>query len=228
MLCAEIMGRLETHDLPSVFSLLDQIPPLQAINCLMKAFYNQDSLERWYAISAFGRAVALLAKSDMERARVVMRRLMWTLNDESGGIGWGAPEAMGEALANCQQLADEYSRILLSYIREDGNYLEYLPLRRGALWGLMRLAQAWPDLMRKIEAEKWLIEYLSDQDPESKGLAILALGFSSSLNARRILQEIEIDEEAVFTVYLNGSLKRFSLQDAINMALKSLNSISGS
>ena len=27
-----------------------------------------------------------------------------------------------------------YFRILLSYIRTDGNFLEYEPLRRGALW----------------------------------------------------------------------------------------------
>lgn len=25
----------------------------------------------------------------MDSARIVMRRLMWSLNDESGGIGWG-------------------------------------------------------------------------------------------------------------------------------------------
>ena len=43
--------------------------------------------------------VSRLADSDMEAARVIMRRLMWNLNDESGGIGWGSPEAMGEILA---------------------------------------------------------------------------------------------------------------------------------
>jgi hypothetical protein len=43
-----------------------------------------------------GEVMAHLADKDMESARVIMRRLMWSLNDESGGIGWGAPEAMGE------------------------------------------------------------------------------------------------------------------------------------
>jgi len=58
----------------------------------------------------------------MESARVIMRRLMWSLNDESGGIGWGAPEAMGEIMARHEQLTKEYSAILGSYIREDGKF----------------------------------------------------------------------------------------------------------
>jgi len=40
-----------------------------------------------------------------------MRRLMWNLNDESGGIGWGNPEAMGEILACHEALANEYAPI---------------------------------------------------------------------------------------------------------------------
>lgn len=58
-----------------------------------------------------------------------MCRLMWTLNDESGGIGWGAPETMAEAMACHPHIAEEYVCILLFYIREDGNFLEYEPIR---------------------------------------------------------------------------------------------------
>ena len=54
-----------------------------------------------------GAVVAHLAEKDMESARVVMRRLMCSLNDESGGIGWGAPEAMGEIIASHEGLASE-------------------------------------------------------------------------------------------------------------------------
>ena len=58
-----------------------------------------------------GALVFSLAEQDMESARVVMRRLMWNLNDESGGIGWGSPEAMGEIMARHSGLAEEYSKI---------------------------------------------------------------------------------------------------------------------
>jgi len=92
--------------------------------------------------------MATLADADMEAARVVMRRMIWQLNEESGGIGWGMPEAMGETMARHEGLAQEYAHMLVSYIQEDGNFLEHVPLQRGVLWGLGRLAQARP----------WLVE----------------------------------------------------------------------
>jgi hypothetical protein len=95
-----------------------------------------------------GVTVARLANQDMEAARIVMRRFMWSLNDESGGIGWGAPEAMAECLASHAGLAGEYTKILVSFMREDGFYLELPSLQRGLMWGIGRLAQVRPQLLR--------------------------------------------------------------------------------
>ena len=89
-----------------------------------------------------GQVVSNLADTDMESARVVMRRLIWNLNDESGGIGWGSPEAMGDIMACHQRLAEEYHRLLISYVRPEGNFLEHPQLQKGLLWGLARLARS--------------------------------------------------------------------------------------
>ena len=104
-----------------------------------------------------------------------MRRLMWMLNDESGGIGWGAPEAMAEAMACHPRLAEEYVRILLSYIREDGNFLEYEPLRRGALWGIGRLARVYPEMLIELDAARYIRPYPEPDDPLSRSLSARAL-----------------------------------------------------
>ncbi|MBU2622772.1 MAG: HEAT repeat domain-containing protein, partial [Proteobacteria bacterium] len=95
-----------------------------------------------------GDVVSSVADADIESARVVMRRLMWNLNDESGGIGWGSPEAMGEIIARNMQLGEEFSRILISYINKDGNYLENEVLQQGVIWGIGRIAGVKPHLMR--------------------------------------------------------------------------------
>ncbi|NPA94793.1 MAG: HEAT repeat domain-containing protein [Thermodesulfobacteria bacterium] len=179
---------LRAGELPPIMELVDSLPPKKLISPLIRSFYQPQGLERWLAIRAFGRAVSRLAQEDMEQARIVMRRLMWSLNDESGGIGWGAPEAMAEAMAQNETLAREYARILLSYIWEDGNFLEHLPLRRGALWGLYRLAQTRPDIFREIEAWKILRPYLDDEDPESKALAIMAVAHSGQ---KELCQDLE-------------------------------------
>ena len=166
---------LSSEDFEQVLSELRKISPRKAINPIISVFYDSNPELRQKAINAFGQVVADLANKDMEAARVVMRRLMWTLNDESGGIGWGAPEAMAEAMACHPRLAEEYVRILLSYIREDGNFLEYEPLRRGALWGIGRLAQIYPEMLIELNAAKYIRLYLKDDDESSRKLSAWAL-----------------------------------------------------
>ena len=166
---------LSSEDFEQVLGELRKISPRKAINSIISIFYDSDPELRQKAINAFGQVVADLANKDMEAARVVMRRLMWTLNDESGGIGWGAPEAMAEAMACHPRLAEEYVRILLSYIREDGNFLEYEPLRRGALWGIGRLSQIYPEMLIELNAAKYIRPYLEDDDESSRKLSAWAL-----------------------------------------------------
>ncbi|MFO8241520.1 MAG: HEAT repeat domain-containing protein [Dissulfuribacterales bacterium] len=168
----ELLG---SGDLEQVVNEMRKISPRKAINPLISAFYDSDPEIRLKAVKAFGQLVADLAEENMEEARVVMRRLMWTLNDESGGIGWGAPDAMAEAMACSPRLAEEYVRILISYIREDGNLLEFEPLRRGALWGIGRLAQVYPEMMRELEAAKYVRPYLEDDNESSREMSAWAL-----------------------------------------------------
>ncbi|MBF0467297.1 MAG: hypothetical protein HQK61_00175 [Desulfamplus sp.] len=117
-----------------------EFPPAKSINPLFSFIQNSNENIKWRAVRAMGKVVAKMASKNLESARVVMRRLMWSLNDESGGIGWGAPEAMGEIMAQDERLASEYKKILLSYVDEKGNFLEHEPLRKGAVWAIERLS----------------------------------------------------------------------------------------
>lgn len=156
-------------------------PPQRLVSPLFTSLYALEDLVRWHGVTAFGHVVPRLAQEDMNAARVVLRRFMWNLTDESGGIGWGSPEAMGEILANHDGLAREYSKILISYIvikKGPDNYLEFFPLRKGAYWGIARLSQAQSDLAR--QATDNLIEALSiEKSPLALGLICLALGYLS-------------------------------------------------
>jgi hypothetical protein len=133
---------------------LRQIPDKQLAGPLFSYFYNGNELLKFRSVSAMGVLTAQLAEYNMERARIILRRIMWNLNDESGGIGWGSPEAMGEILALCPKLAEEFNSILLSYLDPDGNYIEHEMLQRGVLWGI----------------GTYLKEYRSGLDYKSKGL----------------------------------------------------------
>ena len=144
----KVLELLGSHDLDQSIERLLELPARRVINPLFSFILSADPAIHWPAVTAMGAVAARLAEQDMEPARVIMRRFMWQLNDESGGIGWGCPESMGEATARHRGLADEFSPVLISYIREDGNFLEYEPLQRGAVWAIGRLAQDRPRLAR--------------------------------------------------------------------------------
>ncbi|SMC95916.1 hypothetical protein SAMN02746065_11732 [Desulfocicer vacuolatum DSM 3385] len=133
----------EAQSLEGILSL----PPGKSVNALFTYIQHTTEAVKWRAITAMGRVVLQIYEDKPESARIIMRRLMWSLNDESGGIGWGAPEAMGEIMALNKKIAWEYRNLLLSYVDSEGNYLEYAPLRKGAVWAIKRVTEAHPDVM---------------------------------------------------------------------------------
>ena len=141
-----IYDLLQMTDEAAAMEKILEYPAQKVINPLFSFIQHTDEPVKWRAVRAMGRVVSHMAENNIESARIVMRRLMWSLNDESGGIGWGAPEAMGEIMAQDQRLADEYHHMLISYLDEKGNYLEYEPLRRGAVWAVNRLCSSRPDM----------------------------------------------------------------------------------
>jgi HEAT repeat protein len=184
---------LMSSDIEAVINELRQLPLKQVINPLIGALCSTDETVRWHAITALGPIVADLADRDMEAARVVMRRFMWSLNDESGGIGWGAPEAMGEIMANHAGLAQEYGHMLVAYMREEGFFLELEMLQRGLMWGLGRLAQIRPSLLRERNTVLHLLPYLNSSDTAVRGLAARTLGLLQAKEAVPSLKKLSSD-----------------------------------
>jgi HEAT repeat protein len=197
-----VFDLLATKNFNQALEALCALPARQAINPLFSFFCSADQDIRWKAITATGAVVANLAAEDMESARVVMRRMIWNLNDESGGIGWGVPEAMGEIMARHEGLAGEYANILVSYAREDGNFLEHEPLQRGVLWGLGRLAQVRPHLLQDLVPH--LQRHLCSEDVTLRGLAAWTMGMIGARQARSSLEAL-VEDQAEVLLYLNGA-----------------------
>ncbi|MCE5335108.1 MAG: hypothetical protein LLG06_11050 [Desulfobacteraceae bacterium] len=183
-----------------------EAPPERLIGPLISLLCATDDLVRWRAVRAIGITVAGMAEDSPEAARDIFRRLMWSLNDESGGIGWGAPEAMGEIMAESAVLSCEYYRILLSYIDESGNPLENDLLERGVLWGIGRLARSRPELI--LQAEPSVRRQLHSADPVKRGLAVWALGFLRLSGEVAAALVPLLNDEAELAVYQDGGFRR--------------------
>lgn len=214
-----IAGLLYQDDLDKALEELCRLPGLQAVNPLFSLLLHQEEKPRWRAVIAMGVVVKNLADTNMEGGRTVMRRLMWSLNEESGGIGWGAPEAMAEIMACHEGLAEEFSAVFTSYMDKAGNFLEYEVLQRGVLWGLARLAVARPDLVRGAVAH--VGKYLESTDAAVRGLAARAAGLLMAANVRPQLQAL-VDDNAEFRSFIDTQLVNLRVGEVAEQALASL------
>jgi hypothetical protein len=214
-----IAGLLYQDDLDKAFEELCRLPGLQAVNPLFSLLLHQEEKPRWRAVIAMGVVVKNLADTNMEGGRTVMRRLMWSLNEESGGIGWGAPEAMAEIMARHEGLAEEFSAVFTSYMDRSGNFLEYEVLQRGVLWGLARLAVARPDLVRGSVAH--ISQYLESTDAAVRGLAAQAAGLLMAAEVRPQLQAL-VDDTAEFRSFIDTQLVNLRVGEVAEQALASL------
>ncbi len=180
-----------------------EAPDLQVVNYLLSFLFHPVPLVKWRAVTALGLVVNRMADENVEAARNIMRRLIWSLNDESGGIGWGSAEAMGEIMAANETLAREYCCILLSYVQDEGNPLENPLLERGVLWGIGRLAQGRPELLGGCGCH--LVPYLRSEDPIHRGFALWALGF---LKERLPVRELAalMEDRSEIQIYESGAL----------------------
>ena len=215
----QVLTLLRSDDVEPAMETLCGLPLRKVVSPLFSFLYHHDLKVRWRAVEAMGLVVARLADEDQESARVVMRRLMWNLNDESGGIGWGSPEAMGAVLVRHEGLAEEYAHVLMSYTREDGNYLEHEILQRGLLLGIGRLAEVRPRLL--TDAERLLVPYLRSPDAAVRGLAARVVGVLGIVSARPVLLELTGDKASIET-FMHGTVVHLRVADLAKEALERL------
>ena len=213
----QVFNLLQAEDFNTGLQALGELPPRKVVNPLFGLLHHHSPV-RWRAVAAMGKVVAAMADQDLESARVIMRRLMWNLNDESGGMGWGSPEAMGEIMARHRRLGEEYATILISYLNPGGNYLEHEGLQQGLLWAVGRLAGAHPDLA--APALDFLLPFLTSPDPTLRGLSVWCAGLLPA-QGNEIRRQLSVSrgDRAVVELYLDGRMEKVTIADLARAVL---------
>jgi hypothetical protein len=135
-----------------------------ALGRLIAFLFDKDPLIIWRAIEALGRTAGYVAERNPEKVRKTLRRLLWLMNDESGGICWYAPEAIAEIIVNVPSLKTEFGVILLSFLYEE-------PFERGVRWGIYRLvSEGLPDGELKDAIIARTAHLLADLDHPDAGI----------------------------------------------------------
>ncbi|MGI9568250.1 MAG: DVU0298 family protein, partial [Desulfobulbia bacterium] len=176
----------------------------------------------------FGFVVPAIAVDDIEEARVIMRRFLWMLNDESGGIGWGVPEAMAEVMYHSHPLSWEYLHMLVSYtlddgpaMFQDGNFLELDLLQEGVMWGLCRVAPIYKDELLNLGLGENIDVYFCSKNSCVKGLACRLAGLLN-LKEHRLSIAAALQDLRPVRLYHEGQIVESTVAELAEAAVKGI------
>lgn len=159
----EIKGSLLNGDFDRIASLV--LKEKGIFRTLISLTYDKTDLVCWRAIEAMGKAVGALKQKDPNLARNIVQRLLWSLSEESGGIGWSAPDMLGEIVINAPELFPDIPPIILSFKDEES----FLP---GVLWAMGRMASSGIDGLDRDLCRDIIIVSLNNKSPYVRGLSI--------------------------------------------------------
>lgn len=143
----------------------------RTLSFLTALTYDQESLISWRAVEALGLAASKISEKDIAYVRNHLRRLFWLLTDESGGIGWRAPEAIAEIIRQQPDYFREFIPILVNLM--DTVPEDALRFRASWLWAMGRLAGVLQDKTQNVLP--WIYPCLGDPDSQVRGMAVWCL-----------------------------------------------------
>lgn len=156
---------LLNRDFPALIASAENNP--NPFRLLISFQFNSNLLICMRAVEALGKVAALYAVDDLESLKKLIRRFFWMMNDESGNVGWYAPEAIGEILHNVPILIPEYAHLLPSFLVEE-------PFEKGTRIAIARIAEIDKSPFDLPTCKK-LVQSLDDFDANIRGSSLVAL-----------------------------------------------------
>jgi hypothetical protein len=187
----------------------------RVLGSLVTLTYAADVRIRCRAVEAIGVAASRIAEDDPDHVRELLRRLMWLINDESGGICWRAPEAMAEVLRRLPTLYADYiplvTSLLVNLEEED---LERF--RTGILRAIGRLgARARDDFQDVAPA---VVSALTNPDPQVRGMAAWCLQEVGRADLLAGCPGLIVDHEPI-DLYEDGMITRTTVSQLVQRTL---------
>ncbi|MCX7793083.1 MAG: HEAT repeat domain-containing protein [Thermodesulfovibrionales bacterium] len=179
--------------------LLELGEPSKVVRALVSLSYDKTSEIAWRSIEAIGRIVAIVAKERAEFGKDLLRRLLWSIRDEAGGIGWSSPEIIGEIVRNDPERYRDIPKILWSFMDEEF-------LRKGILWAMGRIGEVSPEL---VEFALPFLRLIAKNDSDRE------MRFYASWTLCKVGEEYsgtERDEKKVL-IYDDGVLKEMAFSE---------------
>jgi hypothetical protein len=187
----------------------------RVLGSLVALTYDADPQIGWRAVEALAAAASRVAADDPDHVREHLRRLLWLMSEESGGVCWHAPEAMAEIVRREPEAFAEYIPIVVSLIeslaQEDLGHF-----KAGTLRAIGRLEAVGGDHIQDVIPA--VTSALLDSDPQVRGMAVWCLNETGRAELVADRPELLSDEGPV-DLYEDGRLVRTSVSQLVGRAL---------
>jgi hypothetical protein len=193
-----IKGLLKLRAYDQVADMAEQDKGI--IRWLISLSYDKEDVISWRAIEAIGVISRTFSQGKTGIMRDTVRRLLWSMGEESGGIGWSAPEMLGEIVTGDPDAFNDIIPILWSFKEEE-------MFRAGIVWAMERIAMVRPELVAFIIQE--LPGMLEDRNPVVRGYTVRLMGIlPEALNTESGRQKISklLGDISAVPVYTGGQL----------------------
>lgn len=185
-----IKSGLEANDLGPL--VLAAQADRKVMSALVRLAYDKETLVGARSIKAMGLIARELARTDPECLRETCRKLLWSLSDESGGIGWSAPEMLGEIVAADPKRFADIIPLVASVYEADEHVF-----RPGVLYALAKVGEQAPE--RVLPHADIVLKGLSDPNPLARIFALEALKSLTGCIGAHVLTEACGLVQALFT-----------------------------
>ena len=170
----ELAPLFEREDETALVAAARETPGL-VVRFLTGRLYAQDEREKWRAVRAFGalaRAPGVLTDA---RVHDLLQRFLWALNDESGAVPYGVPEAMGEILAARPAHRASMVPILRGMLTEEDTF-QTGAVERGLYWALGRIG---PDVVTHCPDALDAVSAAARNHPDAETRAVAAVALAA-------------------------------------------------
>ncbi len=205
-----ITGLLKQRDFAAISALSS--PAGKVISAMISLSYDKKSVISWRATEAIGLVSAVMAKTSPDRVRNIAGRLLWMIRDESGGIGWSAPEILGEIVRNNPALCSDIAPVIVSFHEEK-------MLTPGVLWAVGRMGRGNAGMTEY--ASSVIPPYLHSTDHRLRAFAARALGEIGASDAAGEIEKLR-DDGNLIRIYEEGELVEKSVGAVASEALAKL------
>ncbi len=165
--------------------------------------YDLDEGLRWSAIETAARLMKSWWDSGKEeKVRIYIRTLFWSLNDESGGIGWSSAQTIAEIIALNPVLIDPYGSMMIAHCIDEP------PLLKGCFWGIGRLGVLIKKALMSFREE--ILSVFAIDDSDVLGTAVWAMGEARFTPSLPFIETLRFRKEPVL-IYRDGIFLQKSL-----------------